>query len=53
MLVGSAAASYLVEKICPEGFASRDQILERIQTGERTKEHAENFSLTVYAPKKK
>ena len=43
MLVGSAAASYLVEKICPEGFASRDQILERIQTGERTK--ADNLTL--------
>eukprot|EP00026_Physarum_polycephalum_P010752 Phypoly_transcript_10929.p1 GENE.Phypoly_transcript_10929~~Phypoly_transcript_10929.p1 ORF type:complete len:367 (+),score=52.14 Phypoly_transcript_10929:101-1201(+) len=56
MLVGSAAASFLVEKIGPEGFASRDQILERIKTGERTKEMAEEkggFSLTVYSPKKK
>jgi hypothetical protein len=53
MLVGSAAASFLVEKIGPEGFASRDQILDRIKHGERTKEKSEGFSLTVYSPKKK
>jgi hypothetical protein len=56
MLVGSAAASFLVEKIGPEGFASRDQILDRIKNGERTKEmgeEKEGFSLTLYAPKKK
>ena len=53
MMVGSAAASFLVEKIGPEGFATREKILERIKNGERTKEKAENFSLTVYSPKKK
>lgn len=41
MLVGSAAASYLVEKIGPEGFANRDQILERIKNSERTTEGLE------------
>lgn len=53
MLVGSAAASFLVEQVGPTGFASREQILERIRTGERTEEAlAERFSLTIYKPKK-
>lgn len=53
MKVGSAAASFLVEKIGPEGFASRDQILERIKKDQITEEEgAVNFSLTVYKPKK-
>lgn len=53
MLVGSAAASFLVEQIGPEGFATRDKILERIKNGQRTDEEgAVNFSLTVYKPKK-
>jgi len=53
-LVGSAAASFLVEKMGPDGFATREKILERISTGERTLETAAEtkFSLTRYKPKK-
>lgn len=53
MMVGSAAASFLVEKIGPEGFATREQILDRIKNGQRTDEEgAVNFSLTVYKPRR-
>ena len=54
MLAGSAAASFLVERMGPEGFASREQIMQRISNGERTEEGGvEGFSLTLYSPKKK
>jgi len=51
-LVGSAAASFLVECVGPEGFATREMILERIKSGERTLEASAQvkFSLTVYEP---
>lgn len=53
VLVGSAAASFLVEKIGPEGFASREKILDRVKNGVRTEEKAaEMYSLTIYKPKK-
>jgi sugar/nucleoside kinase (ribokinase family) len=53
-LVGSAAASFLVECIGPQGFATREKLLERISSGERTLEESAQtkFSITRYKPPK-
>lgn len=54
-LVGSAASSFLVQKVGPDGFATREDILKRISAGERTSEEAvaAKFSVTKYKPPKK
>jgi len=52
--VGSAGASFLVERIGPEGFESRENLLLRINKGEKTQEASAEtkFSLTRYKPQK-